>query len=543
MKIYISILILSFLLTGQKASSQPDKTTIYLHASKSYNDKDYLNAAKLFDQINSFSLSQGRLYQGACIYALNNETGKAFELLNFLADKKYYSNYEHLSTDTDLTNLHHDPKWMLLLGMVKHNSSTVAQRKLATIYNELTKAKQLLAKDNGKLWGSPIWNDDIFVLDYDNTIYAIKAFPGSSTDNGKLFYAHVPANTFVFVNTVQSYQGKEYATVLSNYLYDNSVTVIHELFHLLQLKNIKLNGDAIKYLDHYDARELLRLEYQALRNTLNAVNSKSTAATTKLYLEDALLFRKLRQNKYKAFLDQELQIETLEGLANYTGFALSTSANKYESAIEEIYQRENSETYTRPFPYATGVAYGLIFDHLKMKWKKGLKDVYNFLAIYEKHKVISTSEMMVVAAKGRSNYEHIHQEEEIRHTKNEILLRYYQDLLLVKPTLKVKIGENYGRTFNMNGTIEIPGTGTVYSSITGKDKSGRNFGNFTTKADKASLGTAGVLMLNDAKTFIFPTPFKIEGNKIVGETYEIDLNDGWNVQKTDEIGNYVIRQQ
>lgn len=540
MKIYISILFL--LLTGQEVFSQTDKTSGYFYAIKFYNNKDYVNAAKTFDTINDFNLSAKKLYEGACIYALNNEKKKAFNLLYFLADKHYYDNYNHLIKDADLTGIHNNPEWAALLEKVKKNNATLPQRKSETIYTELNKAKNILDKDAGKLWGYPIWNDNIFVLDYDNTIYAIKEFPGSSTDNGKLFYAHVPANTFVFVNTVQSYQGKDYAVVLINYLVNHSITIIHELFHLLQLKNIKLNGNAIQYLDNYDARELLRLEYQALRNTLSSINKKSAETNTVSFLEDALLFRKLRQGKYALFLQSELEIETLEGLANYTGFKLSTSPNKYESAIEEIYQREYAETYTRPFPYATGVAYGLIFDHLNMKWRQDLKKVYNFLAIYENRNPIDTGKQSIAKARVRNNFEQIDQEEQLRKNKNDALLVYYHDLLQVKPTLKVKIGSNYGRTFNMNGTIEIPGLGTVYSSIKGRDKSGENFGNFTTIEDKSYLGNAGILMLNDYKTLVFPTPFKIEGNRIIGETYEIELNAGWGIEKVEQNGNYVIRQ-
>lgn len=538
MKIYISILFL--LLTGSAAFSQTDKASTYFKSMKLYDNKDYVNAAKLFDVINTYSLSAKKLYEGACIYSLNKEKEKAFALLYFLADKQYYANYDHLLKDPDLMVIRNDPKWAPLLEKVKQNSSVLPQRKLETIYAELNKAKQILAKDAGKLWGFPIWNDNIFVLDYDNTIYAINAFPGSKTDNGKLFYANVPANTFVFVNTIQSYQGKDYAVVLSNYLADNSITIIHELFHLLQLKNMKLSGNAIPYLDNYDARELLRLEYQALRNTLASISNKSPKAKVISFLEDALLFRKLRQDKYRESLQNELEIETLEGLANYTGFALSTSSNKYESAIEEIYQRESAVTYTRPFPYATGVAYGLIYDYLNIKWKKGLKEVYNFLTIYESNKLIVINEQ---TAKARNNFEQIHQEEEDRRKKNEDLLAYYRDLLQVKPTLSVQIGDNYGRTFNMNGTIEISGLGTVYSSMKGRDKSGKNFGSFTTIDDKAYLGNAGILMLNDNKTLVFPTPFKVDGNKIIGETYEITLNEGWGIEKTGTNGSFVIKQK
>ena len=545
MKNYALLILSIMLLSALPAFSQTDQPTTYMHAVKFYHTKDYSTAARLFDQLKTTECSTGKLYQGACIYALNNQPAKAFKLLHILANKKYYSNLAHLQADPDLNQLRKDRRWAGLVEKIELNSYTVQQRKLETIYTSLNKAKQLLHTDAGKLWGYQIWDDHLLVLDYDQTVYSLSPFPGSKAKQSNLYSAKVPANTVALVNTVQTYQGQDYATVLSNYLTDHSVTVIHELFHLLQAKQMKLRGDAIPYLDQYDARELLRLEYQALRNTLNSINNKErkpgdAKSNTTLYLQDALLFRKVRQQRYSKFLQTELEIETLEGLANYTGFRLSTSKNKLESAIEEIYQRENAGTYTRPFPYATGVAYGLIYDHLNIPWKTGLNHVYNFLTIYEHTKLIDTAANVMENAKQRSNYQMIHQEEEERRTKNESLVAYYRNLLEFKPTLTVMIGDNYGRTFNMNGTIEIPGAGTVYSSIQGRDKTGQNFGNFSTIDAKAALGNAGVLLLDDHKTLVFPTPFKVEGNKIIGETYEIELNDGWGVEKAGE--NFEIKQ-
>ncbi|MFV0387166.1 MAG: hypothetical protein ACK5NT_00285, partial [Pyrinomonadaceae bacterium] len=301
-----------------------------------------------------------------------------------------------------------------------------------------------------------------------------------------------------------------------------------------------------KYLDNYDAREWLRLEFQALRNCLDAIDHKKKKSEISQYLEDALRYRKLRQTKYKVFLEKELELETLEGLANYTGFKLSTMEDIYKSAIAEISQREGAQTYTRPFPYATGVAYGLIFDFLKIPWKSGLTHTYNFLQIYEqsKQKNILVTDEQVTKANARNNFAEIHSEESERKTDNDRNIAYYVDLLSTKPTLSVKLADrfNYGMTFNMNGTIELPSLGTVYSSISGRDISGKNFGTFRTLADHATLGDAGILITDDDYVF-FPTPFKTDGNKIIGETYEIALNDGWMVEKADSKGNFVIKKK
>ncbi|MFV0387263.1 MAG: hypothetical protein ACK5NT_00795, partial [Pyrinomonadaceae bacterium] len=321
MKLF-KIFLLFLFSTSVFAQSSPEG--IYRKAIRLYNAKDYASSAKEFDKITNLKLSDRKLYDGACIFSLNDERQKALKMLTILANERGYSNFSHISTDSDLKNLHSAPEWNAILKSVKANFESYESTKLSRIYNELVKAKRILQKDNGKLWNDKIWTDKILILDYDNTIYSISQFPDSKTDDGKLYFAKVPKDTFVFVNTVQKYKGEDYAVVLSNYINDDSATIIHELFHVLQFKYAKFDGTAVKYLDNYDAREWLRLEFQALRNCLDAIDHKKKKSEISQYLEDALRYRKLRQTKYKVFLEKELELETLEGLANYTGFKLST---------------------------------------------------------------------------------------------------------------------------------------------------------------------------------------------------------------------------
>ncbi|MBO9584328.1 MAG: hypothetical protein J7574_09230 [Flavobacterium sp.] len=417
------------------------------------------------------------------------------------------------------------------------------------IQSKLLEAKALLEKDNGKLWGKPIWNDSIIVMDFDNAIYSFIKLPNSKTENDTLHYKTMEPNSLVFVNTTQKYEGGEYATVLNNYLDDKSATVIHELFHLLQMKSRKLKGNPIEYLDETNARILLRLEYQALKNALKSIGEKRKTDEVKSYLKDAITFRKERQKQYAKYLNDELEIETLEGLANYTGFALSSYENKYEKAIEEINQREEAKTYTRPFPYATGPAYGLLFDYLNISWRKGLDKTYNFAKIYEvmilKSK-LTISKNSLKSAKSRNNFNEINKQEMERESEQKKLISYYTDLFLNKSTLKVALAdiEHYGRTFNMNGTLTLNNKGIIYSSIKGRDKSGKNFGNFATVEGKNQLGKAGILSFDkDGKTyFVFPLPTKIEGKKITSEFYEIELNPDWKVVKQNDGNMEIVKE-
>lgn len=547
MKNFLKLVIFLILpITG--CAQNTDIESLYSEAMKEYELENYKNASEKFQIITEKkgldSLSTTALYNGACIFALAKQNEKAVRILDYLVSNRFYSNYKHITSDTDLNNIHSEPKWKSITEKVAENKKAEPERLREKIKTELFKAKEILLAENGKLWGNNIWSDNILVLGFDNTIYTIKPLQDSKTRDSIIYYKKIPKNTLGFSNAAQKYNGKEYAVVLTNYLDDKSSTIIHELFHILQNKHISLNGNPITYLDNYDAREWLRLEYQSLKNALNAINLNKEKSEIEKYITDALLFRKIRQSKYKEYLQKEIEIETSEGLANYTGFILSTYTNKYEKAISEINQREQAQTYTRPFPYATGPAYGLIFDYLKINWKIGLDTTYNFLKIYETKylkKEIKINDEILKLAQQRSNYKEIHQQELDRKIKNEKIIKHYSDIFIQNPTLTVKLVDNlYGRTFDMNGTIVLKDKGIVFSMIKGVDGSRNNFGDFSTIKGKEKLGVSGVLYSFDGTVFTFPKPIEIEKNRIIGKYYEIELNEGWEVVKMNKKGDLEI---
>lgn len=543
-KMLWTALSLTLMFMAQELFSQAKKSA-YTLAMEAYHAKDYTNAASQF----RLHLLQGKervsnsqLYDGACILALQGDVPLSIELLRYLAEKRYYSNFDHLSGDTDLQSLHTIPEWPVILKQVEQNKRTLPERTRARAGKELLKAKALLEKDNGELWGENFWTENIIVLGNDNTVYALYPMEGSTTVDSVIYTKTIAKNVLSQTNTAQVFEGKRHAVVLTSYLNDSCTTIIHELFHVHQFKKASFLGDPVPYLDQHDARELLRLEYAALRQALEAIISGRKMSMVNKYVQDALLFRKIRQQKYSSYLDKELQIETLEGLANYTGFALSTWSNKYEKAIREINSREQAETYTRPFPYATGLAYGLLFDFLKLSWKKDPWQVCNFLSIYEKTSgIISISEKSLQRARKRNHYQSIHAEELKRKEENEKLIAFYTQSLVTQPVLRATLVDgSYSMSFNMNGTLTLEGKGIVYSSITGTDVSGKNFGNFRTLPGKDNLGTGGILCSEDRAHITFPKPLSIEGRIIKGPCYEIELGEGWEVVKTHDTGDLEI---
>lgn len=541
---FISLFLFSILVNCQN----PDIETLYQESMEAYDlGKFDMSAEKFQEIIDNYPLediSSNRLYNGACSFALAKQNNTAIDILEHLAQKRYYDYYDHIIADKDLVNLHSNSKWQGIINRVAENKKTKPIRFRETIKSELFKAKEILSKDKAKLWGESIWDENILILGFDNTIYSLKELPESETTDGIIYFKKIPENTLGFSNSAQKFNGEEYAVVMENYLNDNSATIIHELFHILQNKHISLNGDPIKYLENFDAREWLRLEYQALRNALNSIIENMDTAKVQTYLNDAVLFRKIRQTKYDSYLQKEIEIETCEGLANYTGHLLSTYPNKYEKAIAELNEREQAKTYTRPFPYATGPAYGFLFDYLDIDWKDGLNKTYNFLKIYEEKvlkKAVITNNKNIELAKKRNNYQQIHKEEVERKKEIERIEKYYTEMFINKPTLSVEfVGQAYGLTYNMYGTLFFKDKGMVYSMMKGIDGSGKNFGNFSTISGKELLGSSGILLSTDGNTLTFPYPLEINGNKIIGEHYTIELNEGWEVAKDNKTGNMTI---
>lgn len=542
-------IILPFINAQEKNINQVFQSAVENCEAKKYNKSacEFMEVIEMAGGIEK--LSDYVLFQGTIIFAGNNDQDTFFKIFNYLIDQRYFSDLKKTSEQIEFEKWKDTIEWASIISKIEENNRSLPRRTKQNVQAKLLEAKFILENDNGNLWGYPIWNDSLIVIDYDNTIYSLTKLSNSKTDNDTLYYKKIEPDVLSFVNTTQPYDENEYATVLINYMNDKSSTIIHELFHLLQFKFRKYEGNPINYLDETNARILLRLEYQALKKTLKAIDQNEEIDEVKSYLKDAVIFRNERQKQYTEYLGGELDLETLEGLANYTGIVLSSYENKYEKAIAEINQREKAETYTRPFPYATGPAYGMIFDYLNVPWRHGLDKIYNFADIYETyiHKSkLEVPEIEFEQAKQRNNFEEIHKQEMKREEIQKYLVKYYTDLLIDRPVLRVAFtNDSYNRTFNMNGTLTLNDKGIVYSDIVGTDKSGgRNFGNFSTIKGKDKLGESGVLSYekDNISYFIFPLPIEITETKIVGEFYIIDLNENWEVITKDDGNMEVVKK-
>jgi hypothetical protein len=93
-------------------------------AWKHYQNKAYLESAqtysKAFASVGDVGLITDR-YNAACSWARANEPDSAFVQLFRIARSGYYTNYRHMSIDSDLLALHKDPRWSEVTALVKIN--------------------------------------------------------------------------------------------------------------------------------------------------------------------------------------------------------------------------------------------------------------------------------------------------------------------------------------------------------------------------------------------------------------------------------------
>lgn len=89
-----------------------------------YESKDYLKSAEKYSEAFVVLGGKGMVndrYNAACSWALANEPDSAFIQLFKIAKNGNYTNYGHLTTDTDLNSLYPDERWSEVIAIVAAN--------------------------------------------------------------------------------------------------------------------------------------------------------------------------------------------------------------------------------------------------------------------------------------------------------------------------------------------------------------------------------------------------------------------------------------
>lgn len=125
MKKSIILAIFGFLMFNLSFGQDEEKySELTNEASSLYETKDYKQSAEKYSEAFIALGNTGYVpdrYNAACSWALAKEIDSSFVQLLKIAEKGNYTNYNHISTDSDLDILHSDQRWREVLALVKTN--------------------------------------------------------------------------------------------------------------------------------------------------------------------------------------------------------------------------------------------------------------------------------------------------------------------------------------------------------------------------------------------------------------------------------------
>jgi uncharacterized protein (UPF0335 family) len=154
-------------------------------ADSLYTAKDFKNSALNYTEAFKVNGWKGTLtdrYNAACTWALASVPDSAFFQLERIVTKGNYTNYGHITTDTDLTSLHTDKRWKPLLEKVKQNKDKAEANlnkplvaRLDSIQVEDQKYRQQIDGIDKKYgWDSKEMKDLLKIIGYKDSINLIK---------------------------------------------------------------------------------------------------------------------------------------------------------------------------------------------------------------------------------------------------------------------------------------------------------------------------------------------------------------------------------
>jgi len=111
-------------------------------AEKLYESKDYLESGQKYAEAFAALGNKGSLvdrYNAACSWAIANQPDSSFVQLLKIAEDGNYTDLKYITSDPDLTSLHTDERWNLLIGKIEFNRKDFDEYLMSvldTIYQE-----------------------------------------------------------------------------------------------------------------------------------------------------------------------------------------------------------------------------------------------------------------------------------------------------------------------------------------------------------------------------------------------------------------------
>lgn len=407
----------------------------------------------------------------------------------------------------------------------------VSLNEIPVFFSEIKEA----TKQNTSLWNKNLYGPILLADSKTRQLFANELdTAGILKYDGNIYTGTLP-NHINIANTSINWGGKRWAMImlpLPQNKEDRINLLAHELFHSAQPSlGFALNNPENNHLDQKDGRIYLRLELEALKRAVQTTSEKEL----KQHLANAVAFRKYRHALYNGSSTTENALELNEGIAEFTGVMISgrNKAETTEFFTNGISNFFANPTFVRSFAYQTIPVYGYLLCNKDKNWNKKINARTDLTDYFTKAFNINIPTYLKKTVKkiaSKYNAQTIIQEETKREEKIKELIAEYKLKFIEQPHFEIRF-EKMSVSFDPRNIMPIEDKGTVYPNIRVTDL----WGVLTVEN--------GALMSPNWDKISITNPVKIEGKKIIGDGWNLELIDAYTIEKNKTNGGYKLTKK
>lgn len=391
-------------------------------------------------------------------------------------------------------------------------------------------AQTLFDEDGGVLWGFPFHVPIIVADPVTRDAAANRPDPeGYFICYDGVYFAVLPEDIplSTFVTIISDFSGERWVivplgTVTRFNLAERRRHIAHYAMHWHQ-HCPDFFGGIIGFMNTHmneeQARISIRLEITAL---IAAFRSPRDSAARLDAIHDALVIRAERRRIFDSAALNENRLETIEGLAKFTEWALPGMSRTRLLEFMEGFPLSDVGLESM-FGYLSGAMYAFLLRETDKAWTEGINADTDLGQLLKEAMDIYDLRPFNEVNLNRYGYAAIAAEERIWTANQAELLERITELFVNQPTLRLyedDIGEIGATLSGHVFTVAIPGLNSVWSGnvqITG------SFGRLNVQ--RGYVGFHGFLY--DRFQMVTAQDMEIDGNRVSGHTWTLELNNGY----------------
>ncbi|MCL2189195.1 MAG: hypothetical protein FWC16_10180 [Defluviitaleaceae bacterium] len=392
-----------------------------------------------------------------------------------------------------------------------------------------SQAQALFDEDGGALWGFP-FHVPIIIAD-PTTRHAAANRPdpeGFFACYGGVDFGVLPEDfsLFAVVTVIHDFGGERWVvvpldTVMRSSLAERRRHIAHYAMHWHQHCPDFFGGVigfANTHMNEKQARISIRLEINALIGAFRA-----TGEARRNTVIDALSIRAARRQQFDSAVDEN-RLETLEGLAQFTEWAMTTTSQAQLLGLMEGFT--NSVRYAgleRMFGYLSGAMYAFLLKETDKAWTENLTIDTDLGQLLKEAMGIDELRPLNEVNLTRYGYTEIAAEEYVWAATQAALLAQITTLFIDNPTLQLHeedIGETRASISGHFFTVAIPNFNSIWQ---GDIEIVGSFGQLNVR--NGHVVSHGFLY--DRFLMVTAQGLEVDGSRISGNTWTMTLNEGY----------------